>query len=155
MLLKWVARERITARRASVIGNLRRISIALTEFDSEYGTFPDAASGKLVKESTGSKLTLSDRTSNDVFVPLLAAGIATSEMIFDSGSLGTKRPDNLWSSDATALSHGETSFAFISIQSSSADPNEPILFGPVILGTTRLDRNTFGGAPSFSNTITR
>ncbi len=124
---------------------LRQIGIALFEFESEYGRFPDRVTAEEIKRKTGSPLTLSDKTSNDVFVQLLAAGIMPVESPFYTHSGSSRKPDGDWGSDATALAPGETGFAFISGLSSKDNLSCPIAFGPVIPGTKTLDVKSFGG----------
>lgn len=43
------------------------------------------------------------------------------------------------------MARGETGFAYISGLSSKDNPSFPIVFGPVIPGTTRLDAKAFDG----------
>ena len=128
----------------SAVSNLRQIGMILFEFESEYGRFPDDITAVEVKRKIGTKLTLSDRTSNDMFVQLIAAGMA-EEGFFDTHSKSVKTPDGVCNSDATALEHNETGFAYISGLSSKGNPSSPIVFGPVIPGTTRLDAKAFAG----------
>lgn len=113
--------------------------------ETEYGRFPDKVTALEIQPKTGTPLTLSDRTSNDVFIQLLASGIGGSETYFATYSSDTRKPDGDWSSDATALEHGETSFAFVSGLSTKGNPSCPIVFGPVIPGTKILDAKSFDG----------
>jgi hypothetical protein len=140
-----IKRQRIKANHTSAVSSLRGISIGLSEFESVYGSFPDSATALEIKRKTGTPLTLSDKTSNDVFVHLFAAGIVNSEKIFATHSGFTKKPDDDWSSDATALAHGETGFAFVAGLSPKGNPSCPIVFGPVIPGTRKLDVDSFDG----------
>ena len=143
--IPMIQRERMKARQTSAVSSLRIIGLALFEFESDYGRFPDGVSAAEIKRKTGSRLTLADKTSNDVFVQLLAAEIAFSEIIFATHTAATRKPDDVWSSDATALAQGETGFAYISGLSSDGNPSLPLAFGPVIPGTSRLDPTAFDG----------
>ncbi|MEO5715963.1 MAG: DUF1559 domain-containing protein [Luteolibacter sp.] len=142
---KMIAEQLMKARQTHAISSLRQIGLALFQFESDYGKFPDGVTASEIKRKTGSALTLSDRTSNDVFVQTLVAGVSPSELPFDSFSDSTRDPDGDWSSDATALQHGETGFAFIPGLSPKDNPAFPIVFGPVIPGTKTVDAKSFGG----------
>ena len=155
--LPVVKRQRIEANQTSAVSRLRCVGFALSEFESEYGKWPDAATALEIKRKTGSSLTLSDRTSNDVFVQLLATGIVASEMVFATYSQSTRKPDGDWHSDATALAPGETGFAYISGLSSKDNPSIPIVFGPVFLATRTVDAKSFenrGVALKLDNSVT-
>ena len=57
----------------------------------------------------------------------------------------TRRSDEIFSSDATILEHGECAFAYVSGLSATGDPDTPLVFGPVIPGTKTLDQKSCGG----------
>ncbi len=137
--------QRIKEEKTWALNNLLGIQFGLLEFQSVYGRFPDSVTAAEIKRKTGTPLTLSDISSNDIFVQLLATGICNSEITFYTHSDSTRKPDDDWRSDATALAHGETGFAYISGLSATDDPSTPIVFGPVIPGTKTLDVKTFGG----------
>jgi len=139
-----VIRSYKKSKQTSAISSLRQIGLALFEFESDYGRLPDNITSGEVKRKSGTRLTLSDRTSNEVFVQIIAAGLA-GERVFDACSKSAMTPDGVCNSDATALAHGETGFAYISGLSSKDNPALPIVFGPVIPGTTRLDPTAFDG----------
>jgi hypothetical protein len=141
--IPMIQRERMKARQTSAISSLRGIGFALFEFETEYGRFPDSVSAVEIKRKTGSSLTLADKTSNDVFVQLLAAGIAGSEITFATHTAATRKPDGNWSSDATALASGETGFAFVSGLSAKDNPAIPIVFGPVTPGAREVNADAF------------
>ena len=56
-----------------------------------------------------------------------------------------RRPDDVTTTDATVLAHGECAFAYISGLSTADGPNTPLAFGPVIPGTSTLDRKSCEG----------
>ncbi|RYD47152.1 MAG: hypothetical protein EOP85_06025, partial [Verrucomicrobiaceae bacterium] len=138
-----VKSQRIKAHQTSSISNLRQIGLSLYEFESDYGRFPDNLTAAEIKRKSLTLLSLSDRTSNDVFVQLLASGIAVSEVPFGTHTSETRKPDDDWSSDATAMEAGETGFAFISGLSAKDNPSLPIVFGPVVPGTRAVDADAF------------
>ncbi len=127
------------------INNARQIGIALFEFETEYGKFPDASTVADVKRESGTSLTLSGNSSNDHFAQLIASGICQSESMFHAKSKGAVKPDGVFNSDATVLNHGECSFAYIAGSDATGHPDTPIVFGPVIPGTTTLDTKIFDG----------
>jgi type II secretory pathway pseudopilin PulG len=124
----------------------RQLRLALFEFETEYGKFPDSSTAAAVRDATGNALTPLDGTSNDFFAQLLASGIVANESLFYAKTKGTKRkPDNIFNTEATTLEHGECTFAYISGLSAKSDPNAPIAFGAVIPGSTALDKNLYQG----------
>jgi hypothetical protein len=130
---------------SEAVSNARQIGFPLFEFETEYGKFPDRSTIAAVRGNTGSALTLTDRTSNDLFAQLLVAEMAVGERLFYARAKSMRRPDDVFHTDATILEHGECAFAYISGLSSTRDPSTPILFGPVIPGTTTLDRESCDG----------
>lgn len=139
-----VIRSHRNSGQTSSIRNLRQIGISLFEFEKQYGTLPDSGTATEVKRKSRTGLTLSDRSSNDVFVQLIASELS-EELNFETHSESTKRPDGICKSDATALAPGETGFAYISGLSFEDNPSLPLAFGPVIPGTTHLDPTAFDG----------
>ena len=125
--------------------NVRQLGLALMEFETEYGKFPDGSTVVAVRKDTGTKLTLPDRTSNDLFAQLLVVGFAGSESIFYARADAMRTPDNVFNSDATILAHGECAFAYISGLSAAGDPSTPLVFGPVIPGTATFDKKSCVG----------
>ncbi|WP_348223476.1 hypothetical protein [Luteolibacter sp.] len=145
VILPMVNKQRMKANQTSAICSLKGIGMCLFEFESEYGSFPDSTTAMELKRKTGSSLKLSDKTSNDVFVQVLASGIATTESMFSSCTGSTSKSDGNWSSDATALEHGETGFAYVSGLTTKDNPSIPMVFGPIIPGTKTVDSKAFDG----------
>ncbi|MEO5914020.1 MAG: hypothetical protein ABIS50_07280 [Luteolibacter sp.] len=141
-----------------IYNNARQVGMALFEFETEYGHFPESSTVAEVKRKGGSLLTLGGHSSNDLFAQLFAAGIAQSESMFYAKSKASKKPDAIWNSDATVLAHGECGFAYIYGLASTGDPDTPLIFGPVIPGTTTLDRKSNDGKAAvlrMDNSVTR
>ncbi len=125
------------------MGNARQIGLALFDFETKYGKFPDASTVAEVRRDTGSKLSLPDRTSNDLFAQLLAGNaFIGSERIFYAKAKNAKRADDIYNSDATILEHGECAFAYVAGLTAAGNPSRPIAFGPVIPGTSTLDQKS-------------
>lgn len=87
--------------------------LALTDFQFEYGSFPDRETAKLVAAKTRTQLDLGSDTSNDYFRQLIAAGIARSEDPFWAITpYSPMRPDNNITG-SEALKPGEVGFGYI------------------------------------------
>ncbi len=145
LLSPFLVRRRGPHTVSEAVNNARQIGLALFEFDSEYGKFPDSSTAAAVRRDTGTTLALPDRTSNDLFAQLLASGIAGSERLFYAKAKSMRRADEVFISDATILEHGECAFAYISGLSTTGEPRTPVVFGPVIPGTATLDRKSCEG----------
>ncbi len=114
--------------------------MSLNNFADDYGKYPDDSTAMEVRRRTGSTLSLSDNTSNDLFVQLLlAVQITRPEEIYYAKTKSSIKPDNVWSSDATALAHGECAFAYVMGVNPNDNRSTPIAFGPVIPGTKTFD----------------
>lgn len=146
--LLWTARSRphhYSIRNAT--SNARQLDLALFEFEGEYGRYPDSSTAAEVKRNTGSTLTLGDGTSNDLFAQLLAGGFASSERIFYVDAKSARKPDDIFDTDELALAHGECAFAYIPGRALWASDRHirPMVFGPVIPGTSSLDPKSCDG----------
>ena len=131
--------------RTEALNKVRQIGLCLFEFEAEYGQFPDKATAAKVKEATGTPLTLGDGSSNQLFRQLLAFGARGEDLFWTWTPDSDRRPDQVFTSDATALEPGECSFAYIAGLSSSSPSGTPVLMAPMIPGTTTFDRKFFKG----------
>ena len=145
-----ILRAKKKADTTQATSNARQVGTALMEFESEYGTYPDSATAQTVQQNTGSQLTLTGSTSNDMFRQLIAAGITNSEEIFYAKTPYTKKPDNVFNTSGTALAAGECGFAYLmngnDAFSTSGNPARPIVATPVLMsgGTSgQFDPNPF------------
>jgi prepilin-type N-terminal cleavage/methylation domain-containing protein len=122
------------------MNNGKSMVLAMNDFSSEYGSFPDRETAKQVTENTGSSLNLSGDTSNDYFRQLLAAGVAKSEdPFFSKTPYSTKKPDNNFKG-AEALKAGEVGFGYIMNGTTALgndDPNRIIACTPLLNATTK------------------
>ena len=83
VVVLWVSRPRPHPHAAKdVAAKARQLGLALFEFETEYGKFPDSSTVTAVRRNTGSTLTLPDHTSNGLFAQLIASGIVTTEHVF-------------------------------------------------------------------------
>ncbi|BCU76136.1 hypothetical protein [Luteolibacter sp. LG18] len=140
---------RSTKRPASTqaLSNARQIGLALFDFESDYGRFPDAATAAAVKSATGTTWDLKDGTSNELFRQLIATGIVTSEEIFYAKVYGARKPDNVISNEAKTLARGECGFAYVALKSGalSGPSIRPLVVAPLIPGTLKFDPVPFEG----------
>ncbi len=113
--------------------------MALFEFQTEYGKFPETSTISEVKRKCVTPLTLAGNSSNDFFAQLIASGICQTEAIFYTKAKSTVKPDGIMDTDASAIVHGECAYAYISGVDASANLSTPLIFGPVMPGTKTLD----------------
>ncbi|MFT3991118.1 MAG: prepilin-type N-terminal cleavage/methylation domain-containing protein [Luteolibacter sp.] len=116
--------------------NIRQVGLALTDFEQEYGSYPDHSTAETVKQNTETQLDLSGTTANDYFRQLIASDICKSETIFYAKTGFTKKPDDVLNTTETALGKGEVGFGYImngeSGFSTSGSPSRPILAAPLL-----------------------
>ena len=125
------------------VNNLKMLHLALIEFDSEYGDFPNDDTGEDVIDATGTNLTFKGGTSNAYFRQLLATGITRTEKIFQIG--GAKVPDDEFRGDSLALAKGECGIAYIPGLNTADDPSTPVAFTPMVPGKMTFDPGPLGG----------
>jgi prepilin-type N-terminal cleavage/methylation domain-containing protein len=130
-----VIKQRKKADQTEAISNARQIGLALLEFETEYGSFPDASTGATVKTNTETKLELSGNTSNDYFRQLIAADIAQAETMFYCKTAFSKKPDTVMNTSETALGKGEVGYGYIMngdvAFSAAGSPSRPIIAAPL------------------------
>lgn len=140
-----VLRSAKNEEQTEAVSNLRQIGLALFEFESEYGTYPDDKTRYLVnKKHPGHGFNLSGKSSNALFRQLFAAKLTQSEAMFYAKVKGTRKPDGDISL-GKALSEGEVAFGYIAGLSSAGNPARPVAFCPIIPGTARFDPKPFDG----------
>jgi hypothetical protein len=132
---KWLQTE--------AISNARSFSLALSEFESEYGSFPNASTAAAVAEVTETEKETGS-SSNAYLRQLIRSGISQSEISFYSAAEGSRKPDNVFDGDK-ALEPGECGFAYISNLKANADAPQPIAMTPFVPGTDRFDPRPFAG----------
>lgn len=110
-----VIRQRKKADQTEAVSNARQVGLAMFEFETEYGSFPDSTLGVTINTATGEErapTTIS--TSNDAFKQLIAANIASSEqMFFCKTSYSTVKPDNVYNTDIETLKKGDVGYGYI------------------------------------------
>ncbi|GEM_PF-6010819 len=112
-------RSKKKSYQSEAISNSKLLSLALYEFDSNFGSYPNDETIKEVNEAFPNHgYDLSGTSSNAAFRQLLAAGILKNEEI---------------------IQKGKCNFAYVANQSTSGNPNRPILLSPVIPGTNKFN----------------
>ncbi|WP_035615692.1 DUF1559 domain-containing protein [Haloferula sp. BvORR071] len=136
-------KAKLAATRTVAINNLKQIGVALIEFDSEYGAYPNAETAKDVKEATGTEFKLEGKTSNDFFRQLLLAGLK-NEKLFQFGA-PAKPADNKFTTESEAFARGECEFAYFPGASASNDPSRPLVVAALLPGKMEFDPAVFDG----------
>jgi hypothetical protein len=141
-----IHRSRKAADRTEAINNIKQIGMMLTEFDAEYGRFPDTSTIAAVKAATKTPLTLGSATSNDLFRQCLVGGGGRSEKPFwAKTAISPKKADDVFSTDSTALAKGECGFAYIAGLSASGDPATPVVMSSLLPGKLTFDLKALDG----------
>jgi prepilin-type N-terminal cleavage/methylation domain-containing protein len=111
-----VIRQRKKADQTEAVSNARQVGFAMFEFETEYGSFPDATLGEQINTNVGGTLVapVKIESSNDAFTQLIAAGIASSEqMFFCKTAYSTIKPDNVYSKKDDTLKKGDVGFGYM------------------------------------------
>lgn len=129
----------------NALHNLRQVGLALYEFESEYGSYPNEATVALVTEKNPDHgYDLSGTSSNALFRQLVAAKMLQSEGMFYAKVPGINKPDDNFT-PSNALAPGEVAFGYIAGLSTQENPARPLAFCPIIPGTDRFDPKPFDG----------
>jgi hypothetical protein len=126
------------------MNNARQIGLALFEFETEYGKYPDATTIAAVQKETGTLLPLGRRSSNEFFRQLIATGISSNEVMFFAKTQDTLKPDGLIDG-GHAIEKRECGFTYFLGATFKDNPNRPILVTPMIPGTDRFDTKIHKG----------
>ncbi len=111
-----VIRQRKKADQTEAVSNARQVGLAMFEFETEYGSYPDPTVGATINTNVGGTLVAPTTitTSNDAFTQLIAAGIASSELIFYCKTLySTQKPDNVYGTATETLKRGDVGFGYM------------------------------------------
>ncbi len=146
-----VIRQRKKADQTEAVNNARQIGLALFEFETEYGSFPDKLTAETVKANTETALIVGDN-ANDRFRQLIRSGIAQSESIFYSKTSYTKKPDGVFNTDTTAIANGECGFGLMEKAdgtglSNAGNPSRPVVMTPFDVGLAgdKFDYDIYDG----------
>ena len=146
-----VIRQRKKADQTEAVNNARQIGLALFEFETEYGSFPDNLTAATVAGNTETTA-VAGATANDRFRQLIRAGIAQSEAMFYSKTSYTKKPDGVFDTDTLALANGECGFGLMekadgSGLSNAGNPSRPVVMTPfdTALNGDQFDYDIYDG----------
>jgi prepilin-type N-terminal cleavage/methylation domain-containing protein len=140
------------AAKAEAISNSKQIGLAMFEFDSDYGSYPDGDTFTQVNDAFPDaevKAPASASDSNSFFLQLFQAGIVKSEEIFYAKADGIIKGDGDISSSTEALAANENGFGYVmngtDAYSSSGNTSRVLLVTPLVKGSDDFDVNPFGG----------
>ncbi|RYD48049.1 MAG: hypothetical protein EOP85_04340 [Verrucomicrobiaceae bacterium] len=133
------------ADQTEAVSNARQIGIALSEFYTEYGSFPDASTIGPVRDASPQALPMRTTSSNDLFRQLFISGIVQSESMFVAKFDGTRMPDNVSNSDEELLKRGECGFTYLMGARETDHRKRPLLVTAMTPATDRFDRSCFDG----------
>ena len=139
-----VRRRSCPAPNTEASNNARQVGLALFEFETEYGKFPDASTIAELRKEMGSTLPLGTTSSNDFFRQLIASGIAQSESMFYAKTSASHKPDGDFAG-TKALEKGECGFTYFLGGETAGNPRRPLVVVPMIPGTDRFDSKPFEG----------
>ncbi|RYD21924.1 MAG: DUF4190 domain-containing protein [Verrucomicrobiaceae bacterium] len=138
-----VIRQRQKADQTEAVNNARQMGLALVEFETEYGKFPDDETATEVADSTETKK-VTGKSSNACFRQLIRAGIASTETMFYAKTPGTRKPDGVIDGD-NAIAKGECGFAYVSHPLTTAGRPRPLAMAPFVPGTDQFDPKPYSG----------
>ena len=138
-------RRRTICGQTEAVSNLRQVGLALMEFETEYGSFPNDSTRQVVQErNPGNTIPLGTASSNDYFRQLIAAEIAPTEVMFYAKTPGSHKPDNVMTG-SHVLEKGECGFAYMVGLSAAGNPNRPLVLYPVVPGKPLFDPKIHDG----------
>ncbi|MBC7980806.1 MAG: hypothetical protein H7Y36_09615, partial [Armatimonadetes bacterium] len=132
-----LVRRREPHYQTEAYNNARQIGLALSEFDDEFGSFPNPSTiAKVTTSNPSHSLNLSGASSNAAFRQFFAAYMTQSESMFYAKITGTIKPDGIFT-PGEALKKTEVGFSYISgLSSTGTDPSTPLVLTPLLPGTT-------------------
>jgi prepilin-type N-terminal cleavage/methylation domain-containing protein len=135
-----VMNQRKKADLITATNNAKNIGLAMLDFETNYGSFPDSTTATQVTANTGSTLTLGTTNSNNYFRQLIAAEICQSEEMFYAKTAFSQKPDNVFNDSTKALAKGEVGFGYIlnvaAGLTTSGNPARPIVVTPQVAAFT-------------------
>ena len=133
--LPGCVKRHVYSDQSVAMNNGKGLILALNDFATEYGSFPDQTTAKRVTENTGSTLNLSGDTANDYFRQLIAAGVMkTEEPCYAKTAYSPKKPDNNMTG-SLAIAPGEVGFGYVMNGAKALpadDPNRVIAAAPLL-----------------------
>jgi len=138
-----ILKQRKKADQTEATSNIKQVHLALLDFDSDYGSFPDNNTAEDVKNATGTVLNFGGSFSNDYFRQL-AATTAKAESTFWCKSAASPRKPDKDMTAGKALEAGEVGFGYIMAsqtdgQSASSNSARPVVVAPLLKGNTNWE----------------
>lgn len=127
------------ADRREAINNVKQVALALIDFDSDYGCFPDATTIAAVQADTSTSIPLGTSSSNALLRQLIANGNKHEKIFYAKSTVTPRKPDDIIHG-SQALKKGECAFAYVAGLSSADDPTTPVLMAPVDPARGRFER---------------
>jgi prepilin-type N-terminal cleavage/methylation domain-containing protein len=129
-----IIKQKRKADQTEAVSNARQIGLALTEFDTEYGSYPDDTTAEAVATATDTPK-VSGAKANDRFRQLIRANVSQSELMFFAKTSYTKKPDGVFNQDSMALAPGEVGFGLMgktdgNALGSNGNPSRPVAMAP-------------------------
>ncbi len=121
------------------MNNGRMLAMMLTDFQAEYGSYPDRETAKQVSSRKKHGLDLSGDRANDYFRQLIAAGIAHSEDPFFATSAHAKHSPDNGTSGPGVLAPGEVGWGYVMDGDRSlpnTSPGIPLAVTPLLPGSS-------------------
>ncbi len=144
-----VIRQRKKADATEATNNARQIGLALFEFETEYGSYPE--NDPQIAQTLGTEPFTAATTvtnSEDAFRQLFVAGITQSEDMFYAKIQGADKPDGDFDTATTCLQDGENGFAYVmdsngtNALSTGGNPSRVLVVTPMV-STSGFDPDPF------------
>ncbi len=132
--------QKFKARQTLAIMNARQIGLALFEFETEYGSFPNAETAAAVKAASGTKAAVKAETANDCFFQLIATVPSLTEemLLVDEVREKSEKQEPVERLEKCA-------FAYLSGMNAAGNPGRPVVVAPLVKGKATFDPQILGG----------
>lgn len=133
--------QKVKARQLQAVTNARQIGLALFEFETEYGSFPDDKTAVEVKKATNTTAEVKAVTANDCFFQLIAANLVQTDRIF---SIDDAAAPEKQEKPKPQEKVNKCFFAYLSGMNAAGNPGRPVLVAPLVNGKTIFDTQILG-----------
>lgn len=137
-----LAAQKMKFRQTLAISKARQIGLALWEFETEFGDFPNEETVADVKEISETKAEIKAATANDCFFQLIAAKLLQNDSLFAMEEHGAPEPRG---NRKPGEKVDECFFAYIAHGNSSGLPGRPLVVAPLVAGKRVFDPQLLGG----------
>lgn len=144
-------RRRGDGKSQNAVWNARSLGLALDQFATEFGSFPDELTALKIHAQIGTDWKLTGKSANDPLRQLIAAGILKSEADFYAKTAFSVKPDNRCENTDTAIGPGELGFGYLMNGTRALDrsgnPARGILCAPLAMEQGAVSSKFFDPAP--------